>query len=78
MSIIDKIVSEKVPHWTCPDCGTLYFGAVSPFRFCPACRDKQAVLEKQYWDNKAAGMRSVTGDIVAKILAKGGTYGNSQ
>lgn len=55
--------------WICPDCGAEYYGAVSPFRFCPACRAKKDGQEKQYWDNKSAGMRSVASDIVAKILA---------
>lgn len=77
MSILQRAVEEQVPTWTCPDCRTTYFGAVSSFRFCPACRAKKDKLEREYWDNKRVGMRSITDDIVAKILAKGGTYGDS-
>jgi uncharacterized Zn finger protein (UPF0148 family) len=69
MSILQRAVDERVPHWTCPDCGTTYFGAVSQFNFCPACKARKDKLEQEYWDKKAAGMRSVASDIVARILA---------
>ena len=69
MSMIDRIVEERMPHWTCPDCKTMYFGAVSPIRFCPACKDKKDMAEKEYWDKKSAGQRQVADDIVQKILA---------
>ena len=68
MSIVQRIVEEGVPHWNCPDCGTMYFGA-SKFRFCPACEWKKQQLEKEYWDNKRAGMWSIASDIVSQILA---------
>ena len=72
MSIIDKVISEGVPHWTCPDCGTLYFGAVGTPKFCPACRAEKDKLEQKYWDSKRATLRLVSDDIVARILAGGG------
>lgn len=58
--------------WTCPDCGTDYYGATSPFQFCPHCKAGKDKLEKQYWDNKRAGMRSIASDIVSQILAERG------
>ena len=69
MSISDRVVEERMPHWICPECRTFYFGA-SQFRFCPACADKKQLAEKEYWDKKATGQRSVALDIVSQILAK--------
>lgn len=77
MSIIQRINEETKLGWTCPDCKTFYF-CVSPMRFCPACRAEHDKLEQTYWDNKRSEFRSVSDDIVAKILEKGGTYGNPQ
>jgi len=65
MSIIHE---EGVPHWKCPDCGTTYWGGTD-FRFCPKCRAEKDKLEKEYWDKKIAGQRSVAQDIVSQILA---------
>ncbi len=71
MSILQRAIDEKLPHWVCPnpDCGTVYFSVQTP-RMCPACEAKKAEREKVYWDNKRASMRSVAGDIVAKMLNK--------
>lgn len=70
------IVDYHTPSWTCPDCGTTYF-CVGQMRFCPKCRENQAELEKKYWENKSAGMRSVASDIVSKILNGGKTNAGS-
>ncbi|KKK74483.1 hypothetical protein LCGC14_2883330 [marine sediment metagenome] len=60
-------------EWTCPDCGVLLVSVQSPPRFCPVCKDKvdaeKAAAEKVYWDNKSAGLRSISNDIVERILA---------
>lgn len=69
MSILERAKEEQVPMWTCPDCGTGYFGATSKPQFCPACRAKRDGLVQEYWNDKRAGMRSITDDIVAKVLA---------
>ena len=68
MSIIQRIKEETNVGWTCPDCGIFYF-CVSPMRFCPACRAEKDKVEQEYWDNKRSGLRSVSDDIVARILA---------
>ncbi len=65
------IMREPTPSWTCPDCGSIFYGAVMPFNACPACRRAKEKLEQDYWDNKRAGMRSITSNIVAKILSGG-------
>ena len=79
MSILERAKDEKVPMWTCPDCGTTYFtGGGGPMRFCPACKAVKDKAEQEYWDKKRAGMRSVAGDIVAKILNKGVENGDSK
>ena len=70
MSIMNRLVEERIPHWSCPDCRTTYFGAVYPFRFCPACRDKKRLAEKEYWDKKIAEAQSVAQSIIDQILAK--------
>ena len=54
--------------WTCPICRTWY-SCTGEMRFCPACRAEHDRLEKEYWDNKRSGLRSVSDDIVARILA---------
>lgn len=57
-------------YWECTVCGNRYYAAGNgEFRFCPACQERKHGLEKEYWDNKAAGMRSVASDIVSRVLA---------
>ena len=60
---------KRKPDWVCPDCGAEYY-CVGEMRFCPACKDKKDKLEREYWDNKRAGLRSIATDIVARILNK--------
>lgn len=64
------MMSEIVSRiWICPDCGTEYDTLGNgTMRFCPQCADDKKELEKQYWKDKSAGMRSVASDIVARIL----------
>ena len=69
MSILDRVVAEKVPHWTCLDCGTTYFGAVSPFKFCPKCADIREAKRLEYWAKETASQRSMASDIVNRLLA---------
>jgi len=60
-------------EWTCPDCGVLLVSVQNPPAFCPVCKDKlnaeKAEAERLYWKEKADGLRSISDDIVAKILA---------
>ena len=70
MSILDRVVSERVPHWTCPVCQTTFFGAVSKFISCPHCAGEKEKAEKEYWDKKVAGQKLVAQSIVSQILAK--------
>ena len=56
------------PDWVCPDCGTEYY-CVGQMRFCPACQVEKDKVEKDYWDNKRSGLRSVSDNIVARTLA---------
>ena len=58
------------PDWICPDCGVEYYCVGKP-RSCPSCAAKKDRLEREYWDNKRVGLRSVSDDIVAKILSGG-------
>ena len=69
MGIIQRAIEERVPNWTCSDCGTFYF-CVGTMRFCPACKAEKDKLEQKYWDNKRAGLASIATDIVAGILNK--------
>lgn len=55
------------PSWECPDCGTIYY-CVGQLVSCPKCADAKTRLDKEYWDNKRVGLRSISNDIVAKIL----------
>lgn len=70
MSIVERIVTERVPHWTCPDCGTLYFGAVSPFRFCPKCRGELERKRVEYWAGVVESNKPLVNAILAKYLGK--------
>ena len=69
MSILERAKEEQVPMWTCPDCGTTYFGITGKPQFCPACRAKRDERVQEYWNKERVGMRSITDDIVAKALA---------
>ena len=68
MSILERVEAERVPHWTCSECGTTYFGA-SKFLFCPKCRDAREAKRLEYWAKETASQRSVASDIVNRILA---------
>ena len=68
--MLDRVVAEKVPHWTCPDCGTTYFGATGKFQFCPVCRSESDRKKAEYWAKETAGQRSIAQSIVSQILAK--------
>ena len=57
-------------RWVCPECGAEHYFVGQKMQFCPVCRAKEAEIERQWWDNKRVGMRSVTDDIVAKALGK--------
>lgn len=69
MSIIQRIQEETRLGWTCPDCNIFYF-CIGKMRFCPACKAVQDKAEQEYWTEKRAGMRSVTSEIVSKILGR--------
>uniref|UniRef100_A0A6M3KE88 Uncharacterized protein n=1 Tax=viral metagenome TaxID=1070528 RepID=A0A6M3KE88_9ZZZZ len=66
MSMVERAIEEKVPYWICPDCKTVYFGAVSPFRFCPKCREESERKKVEYW----AGVVEKNKPLVQNILAK--------
>lgn len=66
MSMIERAQDEKI-GWTCPDCATFYF-CIGSMRFCPVCKAVKDKAEQEYWDNKAAGMRSIASSIVSRIL----------
>jgi len=67
---------------TCLGCGCHYYKEGLLGR-CPVCPSLETLLgvskydttihneqaEQEYWDNKRVGLRSVSNDIVAKILA---------
>lgn len=60
------------PDWICPDCGAEYYTeGAGKFQSCPACKAVKDKLEQEYWDNKRSELRSVSDDIVAKVLNGG-------
>ncbi len=77
MSINERVTQERVPHWICPDCQTIYFGA-SSFRFCPKCADKKLEAQTAYWDNERARLKIVADGILAKYLNNGTQSGTGR